>query len=348
MDREADRGIFCREKRLLHMIADFLSPPMLEEATDWLLRLQEEPANAALRKAHRDWLAVDAAHQEAWAAVQHTWALTGHMKTEEFGAEIVPFVQPSSARRHVRRSATAFMAMAALAACFGLALLMPGILLHLDADAVTARAENRAMTLADGSVVTLGGASALSADVAGPAGRRARLLRGEAHFQIAPDRQRPFIIAAGDVNVTVVGTAFDVTMGPQSVSVAVASGLVEVAKKDRPGALTRLQPGERIEIDRQTGAAVLVRMAPEDVGAWRDRRLVVHDLPLSEAMERLGRYYRGEILSLAGGLEQQRISGVFDLDDPARALRGMLGAAGPALRGTAVQQITPYLIVLEK
>ena len=55
-----------------------------------------------------------------------------------------------------------------------------------------------------------------------------------------------------------------------------------------------------------------------------------------------------EILVLAEGLERQRVSGVFDLDDPARALRGMLAAGGPALRDVTLRQFTPYVIVLNR
>ncbi len=326
------------------MTADSFRTPVLEAATDWLFRLQAAPADAALRQAHRDWLAADAAHLQAWLAVQQTWTVTGRMKPDMAGSAAVAPFTPS--RKGARRQTRIFAAVAALAACAALALLGPRILLHLDSDAATATAENTVLHLADGSTVTLGGDSAVRADVAGSHHRRATLLRGEAHFQIAPDRQRPFVIDAGPVQVTVVGTAFDVTLDAQSVSVAVASGVVDVRAGD--AAPARLAAGERVAIARGTGAATLARVAPEDVGAWRQQRLVLHDLPLPEAIARLGRYHRGEIVTLAEGLERQRISGVFDLEDPARALRGMLAAGGPALRDVQIRQYTPYLIVLNK
>ncbi len=327
----------------MHMTDTSFSAPVLEAATDWLFRLQAEPADAALRQAHRDWIAADAAHLQAWLAVQQTWSVTGRMKTAMVDtAEVAVFMQ----RKATSRRRPVLAAITALAACVALALLGPRILLHLDSDAVTASAENTVLHLADGSTVTLGGASAVRADVSGSHHRHAALLRGEAHFQIAPDRQRPFLIDAGPVQVTVVGTAFDVTLDAQTVSVAVASGVVDVRAGD--AAPARLTAGERVAIARGSGAATLARIAPEDVGAWRQQRLVLHDLPLPEAIARLGRYYRGEIVVFAEGLDRQRISGVFDLDDPARALRGMLAAGGPALREVQIRQYTPYLIVLNK
>jgi transmembrane sensor len=324
-----------------------LSVPVLEAATDWMFRLQAAPGDAGLRQAHRDWLAADAAHLQAWQAVQHAWGVTGRLKAEAAGGgEIAAFRPREKPRRPRRLIAAAGM----LAACLALALLAPRLLLRIEADAVTATAENSEFALADGSFVTLGGGSAFHADVTGPAGRHATLLHGEAHFRIAPDSARPFVIAAGPVNVTVVGTAFDVTLDAQAIGVAVASGIVEVrsAAVGADGATTRLSAGERVAVDRRTGQVELARVAPEDVGAWRQRRLVVHDLPLPDAIARLGRYHHGEIVVLAEGLERQRVSGVFDLDDPGRALRGMLAAGGPALRDITVRQYTPYLIVLNR
>lgn len=322
------------------MSADSHSAATLEAATDWLFRLQAEPEDAGLRQAHRDWLAADAAHREAWQAVQRTWNITGRLKAEMPTAEIVAFAPPA------RKTRRMFAVAAALAAGLALTLLAPRLLMHLEADAVTAATEIREVRLADGSSVALGGGSAFSADLGNDSGeRRATLLRGEAHFRIAPDRLRPFVIAAGPVTVTVIGTAFDVMLDAQSVGVMVASGTVEVAS----GAFrTRLTAGERVAVDRSTGQGAVARVAPEDVGAWRQRRLVMHDLPLPDAIARLGRYHRGEIVTLVQGLERQRVSGVFDLDDPARALRGMLAAGGPALRDINVRQYTPYLIVLNR
>jgi transmembrane sensor len=329
----------------MDMTADSLSAATLEAAIDWQFRLRAEPGDAGLRQAHQDWLAADAAHLQAWLAVQRTWQVTGRMQAEATEGGTVAAFRP---REKTRRPPRLVVAAAALAACLALSLLAPRLLLRLEADAVTAAAENSEIALADGSSVTLGGDSAFHAELGGAAVRRATLLRGEAHFRIAPDAARPFVIAAGPVHVTVVGTAFDVTLDMQTVSVAVASGVVEVGSAAGAGGMTRLRAGERVTVDRRTGQVAVAPVAPEDVGAWRQRRLVVHDLPLTEAIARLDRYHRGEIVVLAEGLEQRRVSGVFDLDDPARALRSMLAAGGPALRDVTLRQYTPYLVVINR
>lgn len=323
----------------------------LEAATDWLLQLQAAPGDAALRAAHDRWLGLHPDHAAAWLAVQRSWAVTGHLQPrlaalDSPSAQILPLrprLRPLSARP-VRLLAVA------LAACLAIVVLAPGAQLRWQADAVTATGETRALRLEDGSTITLGGDSAVATAFT-PAQRRVALLRGEAHFQVTADAARPFVIAADTATVTVVGTAFDVALDEQAIAVTVASGIVQVqpAMTDAAAAL-HLRAGERVSIDRQSAAATVARLAPEDVGAWRAGRLVLHDLPLSEAIARLGRYHRGQILALTGGapLAQQRVSGIFDLDDPARALRGMLAAGSPELRAMKVREISPYLIVLTK
>lgn len=319
----------------------------LEAATDWLFRLQAEPEDAALQLEHARWLSAKDGHTAAWLDVQRSWRVTGQLKQQAAAAQMQPL------RPHLRPLATrpVHVMVVALAACLLIVALMPILLLHWSAEVITTAGENHALTLADGSVVTLGGDSAFATAFTSDQ-RRISLLRGEAHFQVTPDAARPFVIAAGPVTVTVVGTAFDVTMDDRSISVAVASGSVQVQPGTADGGPLALRPGDRLAIDRQSSATALARLAPEDVGAWRERRLVLQDLPLPDAIARLDRYHRGEILVLPGvdgeALARQRVSGIFDLDDPARALRGMLAAGNPDLRQLRVREITPYIIVLTK
>lgn len=61
-----------------------------------------------------------------------------------------------------------------------------------------------------------------------PAERRVRLTRGEAHFQVTADPDRPFVVEAGGVLVSAIGTAFNVRLGSAEVEVLVTEGRVQV------------------------------------------------------------------------------------------------------------------------
>jgi transmembrane sensor len=124
------------------------------------------------------------------------------------------------------------------------------------------------------------------------------------------------------------------------VAVAVQSGTVEVAtsKGDRHAAtLTR---GERLTIDR-AGVVAKSEVAPNDIAAWRERRLVVDGATLGEVVEELGRHHPGAIVLRDRALAARRVTGVFDLSRPLEALQTVVGTQ----RGS-VTQLTHYLLVI--
>jgi ribosomal protein L30E len=62
---------------------------------------------------------------------------------------------------------------------------------------------------------------------------RTVVLRGEAFFDVAKEKDRPFLISAADVTVKVLGTSFNVMAydGAKEISVAVKTGKVSVSAK---------------------------------------------------------------------------------------------------------------------
>lgn len=273
---------------------------LLGEAADRLLALRAAPDDPARQSAARAWIAQHPDHGRAWALAERAWLVAG---------DALDLPRPAN-RNRLRRWATA------LAACLALALAAPEIHLRLAADATTPPGGGRAFSLADGSQVALAGESALAVDLGADA-RQVRLLRGAAYFEVAADPVRPFTVAAGAVTVTVRGTGFAVVRDDAGTTVAVAHGRVEVTTAE--GTAT-LGGGERIEI----GARGLRRtaIAPADVALWREDRLAVRDAPLGEVLEALARRHGGVYL-VGAAMRARRVTGVFDLSDPERALAAL-------------------------
>lgn len=301
---------------------------ILETASDWLFRLQAEPKNARLRSGLAGWVAADARHSRAWEAARQAWAATG----------MVPpaFVAPVAAAQRRPCRPLARIAMAVAAGIAALALL-PGLALNLQADYRTATAQNRAIDLADGSTLTLAADSAVNTDFSDPV-RAVRLLRGEAHFQVKRDRDRPFVITGGDLTVTVTGTAFDVAFTDRQASVDVSEGTVTVAYH---GTENRLSAGQRLEVDRVTGALNRRDVDPADVAAWRRGRLAVRDATLGNVVDDLRRHHFGVIVFADETLAGRRVTGVFDLDAPERALKALVEPYGGKVR-----RVTPFILMV--
>jgi transmembrane sensor len=160
--------------------------------------------------------------------------------------------------------------------------------------------------------------------------RRVELESGEAHFAVARDRERPFVVHAGTVAVRAVGTAFNVRHAPAAVEVVVVEGQVEV--RPTPAATgvaaslpvaqppaPRLQAGERLVV-RSDVSAPAPHVEPLDAEAiratlrWQPSLAEFNEEPLREVVARFNRRNRLQLLLDAPALGERRIAGVFALD----------------------------------
>lgn len=293
---------------------------VFEAAADWLLRLNADGQDAELRQAFDRWLA-DPRHRAAWQEVQRTWDMLGAPEA----ARVVPV-------RPYRRLLAGGLTVAAMVALW---LALPAMLLAVRAEYRTARAEVETVQMADGTSVDLAGASAIRTDLKGET-RHVELLAGEAFFDVAADRARPFVVNAAGVEVTVHGTAFDVLVTAETTTVALLRGAVEAAP-EATGAGYRLKPGERIIVDHRTGAARIEAVEAQDIGAWRDGRMFLSDMTLGEAAEVVGRYHPAAWIVIPDrALARQRVNALIDLSDPDAAL-----ALLAAPFGAKIHDLTP-------
>lgn len=317
---------------------------VLDAASAWAFRLQDAPDDSGLRAALAAWLAESEAHAQAWALTQRAWQVTGQTRAafaHEWPARSPASRDPSNVTPLRRRRYGVRVAALALAACLLLVFALPVLRVQFNADHATAVAEIREVVLKDGSRVTLAARSAIAvAFTAG--GRDVTLLEGAAYFEVVPDAARPFTVRAGDISTTVTGTAFDVGMTDRTVSVAVASGSVQVARtSDLSSPLADLTAQQGVVVDRATGSVAETVLQPGAVAAWRKGRLIVEDALLTDVVAALDRSHPGSITVASESLRAKRVTGVYDLTDPAGALQVL-----SAPYGGVVREFTPYLLVL--
>ncbi len=275
------------------------------EALDWALRMAD-PARADW-DAFTDWLEADPGHAERYDRMAATLldaeeALAAH-------PELLADPQPIAPRRGALRWVGGAVA-AALVGAIGLQAWQE----RPQPYAVeTAAGETRLLALADGSAITLAGASRVALDRADP--RRASLERGEALFRVKHDDRHPFAVQAGGVALVDLGTVFDVRLGQRQTRVAVAEGAVMV---DPEGAAMRLDAGQAVVVEKDR--LVRASVEPEDVGGWRDGRLAFDGAPLREVAEDLSRFLQRPV-SVASTIATRPFRGVIDLQavrrDPA-------------------------------
>ncbi len=340
--------------------------PLVEEAIDWLLRLKDDPCDAEVSRQFDAWRTCSPAHARAWEKADKVWRLMGevppvHVQVwagpEASTAPQTPVStahprRPSSTREVARtgregmrptRSWQKRLAGGCAIAALGLFALVagPDLLVRLEADHMTRTGESRVVQLDDGSTITLGAHSAIAAHMEGPV-RRITLLSGEALFDVAHDANRPFEVDAGGVAVRVLGTVFDVRLSTTGTMVELARGAVSVTS-DAGSADTRLTPGETAMVDPRTGAVEMGQISPQDIATWREGRLFVNDAPIGAVVEQIQRYHPAWIRVMDSGLATERVTGLYDLSDPDRALRALVQP-----HGGQVRTISPYLRLLTR
>lgn len=284
----------------------------LQEAADWLVRLQRPEVDET------DWLAFDAwlsepDAQEAYDAIQA-------IDEEIFQRGAAVRGELAEPRRVAAKRTFTIdwrwlggLGAAAAAAAVAITIAPWGELLpQPDTLYTTAKGESRTVELADGSRVDLNTDSHISVRLEKDA-RRVTVHDGQALFDVAHDSARPFLITAGDETVRVVGTKFDVRRRDGQLSVTVLRGLVEVST-DGEDAPIRLRPGQMLEhVEGASGVSVRSVAAEDQVG-WRSGRLVYRDQPLGRIVSDMNHYFDRPIRLEGENTATLRFSGVLIVD----------------------------------
>jgi transmembrane sensor len=189
--------------------------------------------------------------------------------------------------------------------------------------------EIRQVSLADGSLAAVNTGSSIAVDLS-PRRREITLEKGEAWFQVAHDKRRPFIVEAGDVRVRAVGTAFSVRHRAGGVDVLVSEGVVVGWVEGREGEAISIAAGSKSFLT-EAAVAPTTRIS-DDVNrelAWRTGNLALNGETLAYAVSELNRYNKRKIVIGGNGLGTERLVGYFRTDRPedfARAAAGMVQA----------------------
>ncbi len=237
--------------------------------------------------------------------------------------------RPQSAQRRHIRSGVLAMAACLLVACVYLT--VPG--LFSDAPSTAQRfhttiGEQRTVTLADQSRVTLNTNSVLSVDFT-PERRTLKLLQGEAFFDVSHDPERPFEVHALDGLTRAIGTQFNVAISDaKEVDVAVLEGVVEVVSNTSSTTTSpqwpRVHVGQSVRYWQGDSIADVETAANTDViKSWLEGKILLKDTRLEDAIEQFNRYSTKKIVIGRNNLRDIRINGLFDNHDQQAFLNGL-------------------------
>jgi transmembrane sensor len=171
-------------------------------------------------------------------------------------------------------------------------------------------------TLPDGTVVYLNAHSRLEYPKAFAAGERVVALDGEGFFEVAHDPAHPFRIHAGDADVRVLGTTFNLSTRGARVRVAVQTGRVELSAADslpqQPRAKVLLTAGMAGSYDPQRKVVTQEDGEVENDQFWRTRKLIFRDAPMQRVVAQLNAVLEDSIALTNPALGNCHLSTSFD------------------------------------
>jgi transmembrane sensor len=307
---------------------------LTNEAIDLVIRLQNDPENPVAIEMVRAWRARGPEHERIWGRVAKVHGAAGKILTDRRRAERRESLGLTR-RNFVIGGA---IGLGAIGATYSL---LPEVLIRSRADHITGTGEIRSITLPDGSVATLGPDSAIGVDFMNQS-RRIELLAGMAFFDIAREPQRPFSVRTADLTATALGTAFDLANDAGMLTVTVDHGLVEVRAADSPLALgEKLQARDWVTFDRSTRGIERGSREASQVASWRDNFIIAEKEAVSALVARIGRWIPGRIVMADPFIGAQRVSGIFDLNDPKQALEAVVHPTGARVR-----QVSSFVTVI--
>jgi len=293
-----------------------------DEASIWLVRLDNGNLSNQSRKELKDWLLADKRHPVALKAMTSIWDDMDDVLSldeENLPSNVVlwPMLKP--------------FALAA-SVCF-LAILvwfsMPDTIQQQSY--ATLVGEQKTAQFDDGSVVHLNTNSRIETQFTSEQ-RIIKLLQGEALFEVAHDPDRPFIVYAGDRLVQAIGTKFVVHLKSENVQVTVTDGKVKMSKVALNKQLADvvsltdtavkkddiyITKGEKVIADGDQ-LPTLTHIKAENIErslSWLDGKLVFVNEDLFDVIEDINRYIDIEIVLKDPSLHNIPISGRFDLTD---------------------------------
>ena len=309
-----------------------------KEALRWVVRASEGPLRGAEQAEFDAWYAADRRHRGAYLRAQCIQCALEEIEpagaalaadAHESGESVesvesvesadplepaVPALVPAQPWYRSRRGllqlggmAAAVVAVAGMATWFT----APAPLVI-----ATAKGEVRSVPLADQSLVSVNSASRIAVTLT-ERSRKVELQGGEAWFSVAKDRTRPFVVEAGTASVRAIGTAFSVRRLGDGAEVLVTEGVVEVWTGADEAHKQSLKAGDMALVSAQP-ALTVSRDAAEVTRrlAWKERKLVFVDHPLSEAVADFNRYSTVPIVLADPSLGARRLVGTYSIDSP--------------------------------
>lgn len=314
----------------------------------WLARLHGPDRSREMERDCLAWQAQSAMHRHAFERCTDTWQeVAGVRRGAPQAPPVAAMRLPTWSGGPSRRAVLGLASMGCIAA-LGWVLCDSGLY-------STGVGEQRAITLADGSRVTLNTSTRVRVQLT-DATRAVVVEHGEALFEVAKDVARPFVVTVSYAQVFATGTAFLVRRpastdeGGEAFGVTLLEGqvIVQSAGGGAPSHPVTLAPGQRLRVSRAVRSAAAMHADVDQprldqLMAWRSGFVLLDDVTLDAAVAEMNRYSTEQIKLIGPqALMALRVSGAFRAGDSKTFARAVA-----KLHGLVAQERAGGIVLVE-
>ncbi|MBS0027580.1 FecR domain-containing protein [Chitinophaga sp. 22321] len=188
----------------------------------------------------------------------------------------------------------------------------------------TPRGGQYRLKLPDGTVVWLNAASSVFYPAAFVGKERRVTVTGEVYFEVAANANMPFIVKAGEVDITVMGTRFNVNAYEQEavIKTTLVDGAVSVASTSTKYIL---KPGQQAQVKPNGSLAVMSNIDTEEIIAWKNGFFQFNDADMPTVMRQLEQWYDVKV-SYEGDIPKRSFGGGIQRSLPLTEVLSILEA----------------------
>jgi ferric-dicitrate binding protein FerR (iron transport regulator) len=171
----------------------------------------------------------------------------------------------------------------------------------------TPRGGQYKLQLPDGTDVWLNAASSITYPTIFTGGKRHITITGEAYLEVAKDPARPFNVQVNQMNITVLGTHFNVNAYTDEPDARTT--LLEGSVRVTAGRQAKvLAPGQQAQVDKSNALKIIENVNVEDVIAWKNGLTVFENADIQTIMRQVSRWYDVEVV-FEGNIPQRQFAG---------------------------------------
>lgn len=159
----------------------------------------------------------------------------------------------------------------------------------------TPRARQYNLELSDGTKVWLNASSSITFPTSFAANERKVILTGEAYFEVAKDKKRPFRVSVNDMQVNVLGTHFNVNAygDEDAVNTTLLEGSVLLTEK---GKKLLLKPGQQAQTEKSGAIVLKDNVNLEEVMGWKNGVFYFENASLQAVLRQVSRWYDVDVV----------------------------------------------------